>query len=142
MPANSPPQHGSTIVASSALLTLTAAPADQALSLQVFRTSDHRIIAGPGNVMATIDGHSVPLEPHADGTYLLSTSGQSGGAHALGVVVSHDGIREILTGTVSLPQQRNLFESIQSHGMSAWWVLNIVVVLIAVVIISRRRADK
>jgi hypothetical protein len=84
----------------------------------------------------------VPLAPQPDGAYLLSTSGESGGAHKLGVVVSHDGIRELLTGTVSLPQQRSLFESIQGHGMSAWWVLNIVVVLIAVVIISRRRADK
>ena len=128
-----------TIVASSALLTLTAAPSDHALSLQVSRTSDHRLIAGPGNVTATLDGHSVPLAAQPDGTYLLSTSGQSGGAHALGVVVSHDGIRELLTGTVSLPQQRNLLESIQGHGMSAWWVLNVVVVLIAVLIISRRR---
>jgi hypothetical protein len=128
-----------TIIASSALLTLTAAPADHALILQVSRTSDHRLIAGPGNVTATLDGHGVPLAAQQDGTYLLSTSGESGGAHALGVVVSHDGIRELLTGTVSLPQQRSLLESIQGHGMSAWWVLNIIVVLIAVVIISRRR---
>ena len=130
------------IVASSALLTLTAAPADHALSLQVARTSDHRLIAGPGNVTATLDGHSVPLAAQSDGTYLLSTSGQTGGTHALGVVVSHDGIRELLTGTVSLPQHGNILESIEGHGMSAWWVLNIVVVLIAVLIISRRRADK
>ena len=128
-----------TMVASSALLTLTVTPADHALSLQVSRTSDHRLIAGPGNVTATLDGHSVPLAAQPDGAYLLSTSGESGGAHTLGVVVSHDGIRELLTGTVSLPQQRSLLESIQGHGMSAWWVLNIVVVLIAVVIISRRR---
>lgn len=131
-----------TIVASSALLTLTEAPADHALSLQVFRTSDHRLIGGPGNVTATLDGHSVPLAVQPDGSYLLSTSGQSGGGHALGVIVSHDGIRELLTGSVTLPQQQNLLESIQGHGMSAWWVLNVVVVLIAVVIISRRRADK
>lgn len=129
-----------TIVASSALLTLSAVPSDHTLSLQVSRTSDHRLIAGPGNVTATLDGHSVPLAAQPEGTYLLSTKGDSGGAHTLGVVVSHDGIRELLTGTVSLPQQqRNLFDSIQGHGMSAWWVLNIVVVLIAVVVISRRR---
>ena len=128
-----------TIVASSALLTLTVTPADHALSLQVSRTSDHRLIAGPGNVTATLDGHSVLLAARPDGAYLLSTAGEVGGTHALGVIVSHDGIRELLTGTVSLPQQRNLLESLQGHGMSAWWVLNIVVVLIAVIIISRRR---
>ena len=128
-----------TIVASSALLTLTVLPVDHALSLQVSRTSDHRLIAGAGNVTATLDGHSVPLAAQPDGTWLLSTTGEGGGAHTLGVTVSHDGIRELLTGTVSLPQQQSLFESIQGHGMSAWWVLNIVVVLIAVIIISRRR---
>jgi hypothetical protein len=54
-------------------------------------------------------------------------------------VVSHDGIRELLTGTVTLPQQQSVLEMLQGHGMAAWWVLNIVVVLIAVLIISRRR---
>ena len=129
----------STVVARSTLLTLTAAPLDHSLALQVFRNADHRLVAGPGNVTATLDGHNVPLTAQPDGTYLFSTQGQSGGTHSLGAVVSHDGVRELLTGTVSLPQQRNLLESLQGHGMFAWWVLNIAVVLIAVLVISRRK---
>jgi hypothetical protein len=54
-------------------------------------------------------------------------------------VVSHNGIRELLTGTVSVRQQQSILDMMESHGMSAWWVLNIAVVLIAVLIISRRR---
>lgn len=138
--ASSPvPQNGPAVVARSALLTLTAAPSDHSLALQVVRTSDHRPIVGPGQVTATLDGHSVPVVAQPNGAYLISTRDESGGAHSLGVVVSHDGIRELLTGTVSVPQQQSLFDMIQGHGMSAWWVLNIAVVLIAVLIISRRR---
>lgn len=139
MAASSVPQNGPTVVARSALLALTAAPSDHALALQVARISDHRLIAGPGNVTVTLDGHSVPAAAQPGGTYLISTRAESAGAHSLGVVVSHDGIRELLTGTVTVPRQRSILDMIQEHGMSAWWVLNIGVVLIAVIIISRRR---
>lgn len=138
--ASSPaPQNGPTVVARSALLTLTAAPSDHSLALQVVRISSHRPIVGPGRVTVTLDGHSVPVAAEPNGSYLIPTRGESGGAHTLGVVVSHDGIRELLTGSVSVPQRQSLFDLIQGHGMSAWWVLNIAVVLIAVLIISRRR---
>ena len=139
MAATPAPQNGSTIVARSALLTLTAAPLDHSLALQVSRISDHRPIVGPGNVTATLDGHGVPVTARPDGTYLISTGEQSAGAHALGVVVSHDGIRELLTGTIRVRQQRSTLDMLQGHGMLAWWVLNIAVVLIAVLVISRRR---
>jgi hypothetical protein len=130
---------GPTVVARSALLTLTAVPSDHALALQVARISGHRLITGPGKVTATLDGHGVPLTAEPNGTYLLSTRDQSGGTQSLSVVVSHDGIRELLTGTVTLPRERSALSLLQGHGMFAWWVLNIAVVLIAVLIIARRR---
>ena len=132
-------QNRSTLVAHSALLDLTAASSDHALVLQVARVADHRLIAGPGKVTVSLDGHDVPVAAQPDGAYLISTRGQGAGAHSLSVVVSHDGIRELLTGTVTVPQQQSILEIIQGHGMSAWWVLNIAVVLIAVLVISRRR---
>ncbi len=139
MPASSAPQVGSIVVAHSALLTLTAAPADHAFSLRVARVSNHQPIVGSGNVTVTLDGHSVPVTAQPDGTYLIATRDQTGGAHFLGVVVSHDGIRELLTGTVTVPRQLSALDELESHGMFAWWVLNIAVVLIAVMVISRRR---
>jgi hypothetical protein len=136
-PSASP--NGPTVVARSALLTLTAVPSDHALALQLSRISNHRLITGPGKVTATLDGHSVPLTAEPNGTYLLSTRDQNGGTQSLSVVVSHDGIRELLTGTVTLPHERSALDLLQGHGMFAWWVLNIAVVLIAVLIIARRR---
>lgn len=139
MAASTASGPGPAVIAHSALLTLMATPTDHSLSLRVERNLDHRLISGPGRVTATLDGHGVPLGAGADGTYLLSTKGQSGGSHSLSVVASHDGIRELLTGTVVLPEQRSVLDSLEGHGMAAWWVLNIAVVLIAVVVISRRR---
>jgi len=132
-------QNGAPVVARSALLSLTAAPSDHSLALRVTRNADHRPIVGPGRVTATLDGHSVPLTARPDGTYLLSADHENRGAHSLAVVVSHDGIRELLTGAVSLPGEQHALELLQGHGMFAWWLLNIAVVLIAVLVISRRR---
>lgn len=132
-------RDGSMIVARSALLTVTVTPSDDALALRVLRLADHQLIAGTGKVTATLDGHALPLAAQPNGVYLAPTSDQSGGAHTLNVVVSHDGIRELLTGTVALPGRQSALDFLQSHGMSAWWVLNIAVVLIAVLVISRRR---
>ena len=133
---------GPTVVARSALLALTAVPSDQALTLQVTRIPDHELIVGPGKITVTLDGHDMPVTAQPDGRYVVSMHDQDAGAHSLSVVVSHDGIRELLTGTVTVAQHRSALDTLESHGMSAWWVLNIAVVLIAVLIISRRRSDK
>ena len=133
---------GPTVVARSALLALTAVPSDQALTLQVTRIPDHELIVGPGKITVTLDGHDMPVTAQPDGRYVVSMHDQDAGAHSLSVVVSHDGIRELLTGTVTVAQHRSALDTLESHGMSAWWVLNIAVVLIAVLIISRRRSGK
>jgi hypothetical protein len=139
MPASPPVQNGTSVVARSALLTLTSTPADHALALRITGTVSHRLITGAGNVSATLDGRPVPLTAEPNGAFLLSTRGRGGGSHSLQLVVAHDGIRELLAGTVSLPHRRSMLESLQGHGMAAWWVLNVAVVLIAVIVISRRR---
>jgi hypothetical protein len=135
--AVSPPAP--TVIARSAMLTLTATPSDDSLALRIDRVADHRLIVGPGKVSATLDGHPVPLTAEPGGAWLLSLRAQPAGAHSLGVVVDHDGIRELLTGTVTAPQRHSALDFLQGHGMAAWWVLNIAVVLIAVMVISRRR---
>lgn len=128
-----------TLVAHSALLTLTAAPSEHALTLEVTRVSNHQPITGAGTLTVSLDGLRVPVTAQPDGTWLLSTRDQGAGAHALNVLVSHDGIRELLTGTVTVQERRSALDVLQGHGMFAWWVLNIGVVLIAVIVISRRR---
>lgn len=138
--APTPPNpNAPAVLARSALLKLTATPSDGSLALRVTRLANHQLITGAGNVTATLDGHRVPLTPEPNGTYLLSLHGRDGGNQSLSVVVAHDGIRELLTATVSLPRQRSVLESLEGHGMAAWWVLNIAVILIAVLVISRHR---
>ncbi len=139
MASSQPPQAGAVVVARSALLTLTATPAGHALALRVTRLADHRLITGNGQVTATLDGRPVPLTAETNGAYLLARSA-GGGPQRLRVVVAHDGIRELLSGTVTLPpRHRSALESLQGHGMAAWWVLNVAVILIAVIVISRHR---
>lgn len=138
-PTSPPPPSAPAVVARSALLKLTATASDGSLALRVTRLANHQLVTGPGNVTATLDGHRVPLTPEPNGTYLLSLHGRHGGRQSLRVVVAHDGIRELLTGTVSLPRQGSMLESLEGHGMAAWWVLNIAVILIAVLVISRHR---
>ena len=138
MPTSVDSQPATTVVAHSALLTLTATPSAGALVLRVTRVSDHQLVTGAGKVTATVNGHPVPLTAEPNGSYLLSPGGD-GGTQSLRVVVSHDGIRELLSGTVSVPRHGSALDSLQGHGMAAWWVLNVVVVLVAVLVISRRR---
>ncbi|MBW4050551.1 MAG: hypothetical protein HIU85_03665 [Proteobacteria bacterium] len=139
MPSAPASPNAPAIVARSALLKLTVTSSDDSLALRVTRRANHQLITGAGNVTATLDGHRVPLTAQLGGTYLLSLRGRDGGNQSLSVVVAHDGIRELLTGTVSLPRHRSMLDSLEGHGMAAWWVLNVAVILIAVLVISRHR---
>ncbi len=65
------------------------------------------------------------------------------GAHRLEVMVAHDGIREVLDGTVATaaaaaPVAAGGRGLLRDHKQLAWWILNIAIVLIAVIAISRR----
>jgi hypothetical protein len=134
-----PPPNAPVIVARSALLKVTATPSDGSLALRVTRLANQQLVTGAGNVTATLDGHRVALTAEPNGTYLLPLHGSDAGRQSLRIVVAHDGIRELLTGTVLVPRQRSLIDSLQGHGMAAWWVLNVAVILIAVLVISRHR---
>ncbi len=138
--ASAPPSPSDTaVVARSALLKLTATPADGSLALRVTRLANQQLVTGAGNVTATLDGHRAALTAQPNGSYLLPLHGRDSGKQSLRVIVAHDGIRELLTGTVVVPRQGSFLDSLQGHGMAAWWVLNVAVILIAVLVISRHR---
>jgi hypothetical protein len=140
--AAAPAPQAAPLVLRSALVSVSATAAPGGFELRITRTADHSPISARGAVSAKLDGHNAAVTAQPGGSYLLSTRGVGGGSHSLDVVVSHDGIREQLTGTLTVPRTRGargVLGALEGHGMFAWWVLNFAVVLIAVLAISRRK---
>jgi hypothetical protein len=126
-------------VAHSALLTIDATPTDDGVALHIKHANNQIPIDGQ-NVTVAVDGKEHPVTPQPEGTFLLATKDLPGdGERQLDITVAHDGIREILTGKVTLPKASSAASDLwHDHKQMAWWVLNIVVVLVAVLAISNR----
>ena len=125
-------------VASSAQLVLDARTMPGKLELWITRTRNHTAITGAGNVAVRLGGRAAKVSA-GPGDYVVSTNGLHGGKLPIEVVVAHDGIRELLSGTVTLAQTPGTLERLQKHSTWAWWVLNIGVLLLAARLISRRK---
>ncbi len=125
-------------VASSAQLVLDVAARPGKLMLWITRTRDHTPVSGAGNVAVRLDGHAVKVSAQQD-DYVIATDGLHGGKQPIEVIVAHDGIRELLSGTVTLPSAPSTLETLQKHSGWAWWVLNIAVLLLAFRMISRKK---
>src|ERR1700730_2492576 len=127
-------------VAHSALLTIDATHTDDGVALHIKHAGNQIPIDGR-DVTVSVDGKSQPVTPAPEGTFLLSTKGLAGdGERQIDIVVAHDGIREILTGKVTLPKVGTTLDLWRDHKQMAWWVLNIAIVLIAVMAFSRRQS--
>ena len=126
-------------VAHSALLTIDATVTDGGVALHIKHASNQIPIDGQ-NVTVSVDGKEHPVTPQPEGTFLLATKDLPGdGERQLDIVVAHDGIRELLTGKITLPKTSSAASDLwHDHKQMAWWVLNIAVVLIAVLAISNR----
>jgi hypothetical protein len=127
-------------VAHSALLTIDATHTDDGLALHIKHVGNQIPIDGR-DVTVSVDGKSQPVTPAPEGTFLLSTKDLAGdGERQFDIVVAHDGIREILTGKVTLPKVSATLDLWRDHKQMAWWVLNVAIVLIAVIAFSRRQS--
>jgi hypothetical protein len=126
-------------IAHSALLSVDATPTDDSLELHIRRVSDKSVVRSE-DVTVTVDGKNEPLTRENGGSYQLPIADLRGdGAREVDIVVAHDGIREILSGKVTLPQASPAGSVFRDHKQIAWWILNIVIVLIAALAISRRK---
>ena len=132
-------------LAHSALLAVDAAPAAGGLVLRVRRTAGETPLQ-VSDVAVTIDGRSEPAALRADGTWFVPRpAGAKDAGKTLEVAVGHDGIHEVLSGRLAAAGAPGPVTSgaASASGSSrqkqlAWWILNIVIVLIAVIAISRR----
>ena len=135
-----------TPIAHSPLVALEAATTPAYLILRMHRSE------GTAPLLVTefavsIDGRNAAATPRTDGTWSVPwpDSGVSAPQRKLQVVFAHDGIREVLSGELpppgggghAAPATGSVWHD---HRQMAWWILNIAVVLIAAIAISRRMA--
>ncbi len=127
-------------VAHSVLLTVDATRTPDGLALHVKHAGNHIPIDGQ-DVKVAVDGKEQLITPQAAGTILLSTQNLTAGERRIDVTVGHDGIHETLTGTIAVSKANSGAGSglSGSHSQMAWWILNVVIVLIAVLAISNRK---
>lgn len=128
-------------IAHSALLTIDGTATADSVVLSIRRVSDKSVVSSD-DVTVTVDGKTESVTRESGGGYELP-SNDLRGAHDTGtdveIVVGHDGIREILSGKVAVAHTGSADSLLRDHKQVAWWILNIVIVLIAAIVLSRRK---
>jgi hypothetical protein len=131
-------------LARSALLAVDAAPAAGGLTLRVQRASGQAPLT-VSDLSVTIDGKRESATARADGSWFVPRpAGAQDAGKTIDVTVGHDGIHEVLSGRLapgagaSAPTSSGAGSVLSSHKQLFWWILNIAVVLIAAIAISRR----
>ncbi len=138
-PRGEPPTPLLAPLAHSAALTLEGASVPGALILRV-RAGSAGSPVSVSDLAASIDGQELPATPQADGAWRVPLPSHPAAKEGrLDVAVTHDGIRELLTARVALAAPTASEPGGSGvHNQLLWWVLNIAIVLIAAVAISRR----
>lgn len=150
--AQAPAGAAYTPVAHSALVAVDGALLKRTLLLRVHRAQDQQPLTAAA-LSVSIDGRSVLGTDRPDGAWAATLPELPAGAPGrLEIVVAHDGVREVLDGQLpraSAPPAAAP-DSAAAHGGAAgfwgtlmhkqasWWILNVLVVLIGVIAVSRR----
>ncbi len=132
-------------LAHSTLLAVDAAPTAGGLALRVRRATQQ----GPlvvNDLSVTIDGQSRAATARDDGSWFVPRPpGVQDAGKTIEVTVGHDGIHELLSGRLAaspgagVPGSSGITGLLSSrHKQLAWWILNIAIVLVAAIAISRR----
>jgi hypothetical protein len=128
-------------IARSALLTLSGTAEPAALRLAVRRSAEQAPLVIT-EFTAAIDGKPATATRAADGSWSVPLVSLTAGEHQLAVTVGHDGIRELLEGrfnpNAAVAPAAGVSGLGGNHKQLLWWILNIGIVLVAVLAISRR----
>ena len=141
--AQAPADARFTPLAHSKLVSVDAAMlAPEVLTLRL-RHADGQAVAAPVEIAVSAQGRNLPVTANTDGTWSVALKDLAGKpAGELDLVIGHDGIRELLSGTLAAPAAGAATTTapglLGSHKQLAWWILNIAIVLIAAIAISRR----
>ena len=132
-------------LAHSALITVDAAAAGGGITLRVRRpTGDTPLVVN--DLAVTIDNKSEPATNRPDGSWFVARSaGAQDAGKTIAVTVGHDGIHEVLSGRLAASPGASggagsgaAAVVSSSHKQIFWWILNIAIVAIAAIAISRR----
>jgi hypothetical protein len=132
--ANAPAQ-----IAHSALLSIEGTATGDSLRLSIRRVSDKSLVSSD-DVTVTVDGRNESVTRKTGGGYEVPINDLRGdAAKDVEIIVAHDGIREILSGKVAVAEGVSADGLLRDHKQVAWWILNIVIVLVAAIALSRRK---
>ena len=132
-----PPDPIPAPLAHSALITLEGAVAPGALLFRV-RSNTPGTGLSVSDFQVQLDGKDLPVTARADGGWRVPLPPGTTGDGRLEVTVTHDGIREVLGAHVTLADAAPAPAGTGVHNQLLWWILNIAIVLIAALAISRR----
>jgi hypothetical protein len=141
--ADSPAKPAFAPVARSALLTVDGVVAADTLVLRVRRTADQQPLPG-AQLAVTVDGRGIPVTARPEGTWGVPVRDLPKAPGKLSIVVAHDGVREVLDGelaggaAVAPASQSGSVAGSLIHKQMAWWILNVVIVLVGVIAVARR----
>jgi len=126
-------------IARSALLSVEATSAADSLRLSIRRMGDKSLVSSD-DVTVTVDGRNESVTRESGGVYEVPINDLRGdGARDVEIIVAHDGIREILAGKVTVIEGASANSLLRDHKQVAWWILNIAIVLVAAIALSRRK---
>jgi hypothetical protein len=126
------------VIAHSALLDVEATAKAEVLQISLRRVADKSLV-NTDDITVAVDGKNEPVTHERGTIYEVAVNDLRGeGVKDVDVTVAHDGIREILSGKVSLAEAP-AGSLLRDHKQVAWWVLNIVIVLIAAMAFSRKK---
>ena len=141
--ADSPSGGAFTPLAHSALVTVEGVVAGDTLVLRVRRTADGQPVPG-AELSLNADGRSIQVTARPEGTWSVPVKNLPRPAGKLAIVVAHDGVREVLEAQLpgaapaAPPAEARGVAGTLIHKQMAWWILNILIVLIGVIAVSRR----
>jgi hypothetical protein len=141
--ADSPASAAFAPVAHSAQVAVEGVVAADTLVLRVRRSADQQPVAG-AELSLRIAGRSVPVTPRPEGTWGVPLKDLPQPAAKVSIEIAHDGVREVLEG--QLPGSAAAAPSAQPRGVvstlihkqMSWWILNVLIVLVGVIAVSRR----
>ena len=126
-------------LAHSALLSVAGTATADSLRLTIRRVSDKSLVSSD-DVTVTVEGRNQPVTREKGGGYEVPINDLRGDPpKEVEIIVAHDGIREILAGKVTVAQVTSADSLLRDHKQVAWWILNIVIVLVAAIALSRRK---